>query len=56
MPFTDLSDLYAYVCLRLTQANLRNDEAALDECQALMAPLRDAWNAISGHAEVRARN
>jgi flagellar protein FliS len=53
---TDLSDLYAYVCLRLTQANLRNDEAALDECQALMAPLRDAWNAISGHAEVRARN
>lgn len=52
----DLSDLYAYVCLRLTQANLRNDERALDECVALMNPLRDAWNEIAGHADVRARN
>lgn len=52
----DLSDLYAYVCLRLTQANLRNDEKALDECLGLMSPLRDAWNAIGDHAEVRARN
>ena len=52
----DLSDLYAYICLRLTQANLRNDEAALDECLALMGPLRDAWNAIGDHADVRARN
>lgn len=52
----DLSDLYAYVCLRLTQANLRNDESALDECQALMSPLRDAWNAIGNHADVNARN
>ena len=52
----DLSELYAYVCLRLTQANLRNDERALDECVALMNPLRDAWNEIAGHADVRARN
>lgn len=52
----DLSDLYAYICLRLTQANLRNDERALDECQALMAPLRDAWNEIGGHPAVRASN
>ena len=42
----DLSDLYAYVCLRLTQANLNNDEAALDECLSLMTPLREAWTAI----------
>lgn len=42
----DLADLYAYVCLRLTQANLNSDEAALDECLALMAPLREAWTAI----------
>lgn len=42
----DLSDLYAYICTRLTQANLRSDEAALDECLALMAPLREAWQAI----------
>ncbi len=43
----DLDDLYAYLTLRLTQANLRDDEAALDECQRLMAPLRDAWAAIA---------
>jgi flagellar secretion chaperone FliS len=52
----DLSDLYAYICLRLTHANLRNDERALDECQALMAPLRDAWNEIGVHPAVRASN
>jgi flagellar secretion chaperone FliS len=43
----DLADLYAYVALRLTQANLRNDPAALDECQALMQPLREAWSSIA---------
>lgn len=42
----DLHDLYAYVTLRLTQANLRNDEAALDECVALVQPLSEAWAAI----------
>ncbi|NRF70210.1 flagellar export chaperone FliS [Aquincola sp. S2] len=52
----DLSDLYAYVCLRLTQANLRNDEKALEECLGLMSPLRDAWNAIGESADARARN
>jgi flagellar protein FliS len=38
--------LYAYVCLRLAQSNLHNDERALDECLGLMQPLRDAWAAI----------
>lgn len=42
----DLSDLYAYVCLRLMQGNLRNDEAALEECLTLMQPLREAWSGI----------
>ncbi len=42
----DLSDLYAYICVRLMHANLRNDESALEECLALMQPLRDAWQAI----------
>ena len=32
--------------MRLTQANLRNDEAALLECQRLIEPLRDAWAQI----------
>ena len=42
----DLADLYAYITLRLTQANLRNDVLALDECLALIHPLREAWAAI----------
>lgn len=47
----DLHDLYAYVAMRLTRANLGDDEAALDECAALMRPLREAWNAIGPAAE-----
>ena len=43
----DLDDLYGYLSLRLTVANLRNDEAALDECQQLMEPLRQAWASIA---------
>ncbi len=43
----DLSDLYAYVTLRLTHANLKNDAAALDECRALLQPLHDAWQSIA---------
>ena len=52
----DLSDLYAYVCMRLTQANRHNDEAALDECLALMAPLREAWHAIGVQVDRTATN
>lgn len=46
----DLDDLYAYLTLRLTQANLRSDAAALEECQRLVQPLRDAWAAIGAEA------
>ena len=42
-----LDQLYGYIGVRLTQANLRNDEAILDECQRLLQPLRDAWMAMS---------
>ena len=52
----DLSDLYAYVCLRLIQANLNNDEAALDECVALLSPLREAWQAIGARVDSPAPN
>jgi flagellar secretion chaperone FliS len=47
----DLDSLYAYVVLRLLAANLRNDEAALDECVRLIGPLRDAWVAIGPQVE-----
>lgn len=43
----DLDSLYSYLSMRLTLANLRNDEAALEECQRLIAPLRDAWREIA---------
>jgi flagellar protein FliS len=46
----DLNELYGYLSLRLTQANLHNDEAALDECQRLVAPLQQAWSAIGEQA------
>lgn len=47
----DLDSLYAYVALRLLQANLRNDESALDECVRLIGPLRDAWAEIGPQVE-----
>ena len=53
----DLLALYGYVALRLTQANLNSDAAALDECQTLLEPVRSAWAAIgpgvAGAAEVQ---
>jgi flagellar secretion chaperone FliS len=42
----DLDDLYTYVAMRLTLANVRNDPAMLDECQRLMAPVQEAWESI----------
>jgi flagellar secretion chaperone FliS len=46
----DLRALYDYLTMRLTQANLRNDEKLLDECQRLVEPLRDAWREIGKQA------
>ena len=42
----DLHELYRYVTLRLTHANLNSDDAAIAECIALIQPLHDAWRAI----------
>jgi len=49
----DLSDLYAYLCMRLTRANLHSDTAAIEECQRLLSPVREAWNAIAQAPEVQ---
>jgi flagellar protein FliS len=46
-----LGELYGYISVRLTQANLRNDEAALDECVQLIVPLQDAWNTIRSQVD-----
>jgi flagellar protein FliS len=47
----DLHDLYAYITARLTHANLKNDEGALEECAALMTPVREAWASIRTQAD-----
>jgi flagellar secretion chaperone FliS len=51
----DLDALYAYIGVRLTYANLHNDEAALDECARLMEPVRAAWAEIGPRVTVRAQ-
>jgi flagellar protein FliS len=43
----DLQDLYRYVTVRLTHANLESDEDAIVECMALVQPLHDAWRTIA---------
>ncbi|MFY9512628.1 MAG: flagellar export chaperone FliS [Rubrivivax sp.] len=49
----DLNDLYGYLGMRLTLANVRNDEAGLVEAAALMQPLREAWMSIAPQAEAQ---
>ncbi|QCB46818.1 flagellar export chaperone FliS [Hydrogenophaga sp. PAMC20947] len=46
----NLQGLYAYSVIRLTYANLRNDEAALEEVTQLIEPVASAWKQISGTA------
>ncbi len=43
---TQLAALYDYATLRLLQANLKNDHAALDEASRLLGELREAWARI----------
>ena len=38
-----LDQLYAYCSVRLLEANIHNDRAALSEVQALLQPIADAW-------------
>jgi flagellar protein FliS len=49
----DLNELYGYITVRLIHANLRNDEAALDECVRLLEPVRQAWSQIADPSAVR---
>ena len=49
----DLRDLYSYLAMRLTHANLHNDDAALDECGRLIDPVRQAWASIASQVDCR---
>ena len=44
----NLNDLYGYCVVRLTQANARNDDAALAEVVALIEPVASGWKEIGG--------
>lgn len=44
---SDLRALYGYITMRLTQANLNNDESALEECARLLEPVRSGWADIA---------
>jgi flagellar protein FliS len=44
----NLQQLYDYSILRLTQANLHNDERALEEVARLIEPVAQSWSLIKG--------
>lgn len=48
----NLNGLYGYCVLRLTQANLRNDDAALADVIRVIEPLAQGWKQIGGQASV----
>lgn len=44
----NLNGLYGYCSLRLTEANLRNEDAALADVVRVIEPLADGWKQIGG--------
>ncbi len=46
----NLRSLYDYCIVRLSEANLHSDAAALDEVAALIRPVADAWKEIRSQA------
>lgn len=43
----NLSRLYDYCILQLTQANLTNDESVIEEVRSLVVTVADAWRAMN---------
>jgi flagellar secretion chaperone FliS len=43
----NLRDLYDYMVQRLTLANLKNDDALMNECAGLLETLREGWDGIA---------
>jgi flagellar secretion chaperone FliS len=52
----DLKSLYEYLTLRLTLANVRNDDKILEECIGLVEPLRQAWREIGPRVDTESVN
>ncbi|MFQ5660110.1 MAG: flagellar export chaperone FliS [Gammaproteobacteria bacterium] len=49
----NLENLYEYMTRRLVQANLHNDESALDEVHTLLMEIRVAWNSVAASADAK---
>lgn len=49
----NLRSLYDFCIFRLTDANLRNDVAIIDEVISLIQPVADGWNEIRGDVAVQ---
>ena len=52
---SQLSELYGYIALRLSESNARNDEQGLVECARLLQPLKEAWSGIAAQVNTPAR-
>jgi flagellar protein FliS len=50
----NLRGLYDYCVARLTEANLRNDDAALADVVRIIEPLVEGWRGIAGAAPTEA--
>lgn len=48
---SNLSNLYDYCIVRLTQANAGKDEAAIEEVRSLIVTVADGWKSISNTAQ-----
>lgn len=44
----NLNGLYGYCTIRLTEANLRNDDVALGDVLRVIEPIADGWKQIAG--------
>jgi flagellar protein FliS len=51
----NLGALYDYCLQRLIQANIRNDDAILEEVARLIEPIAQGWNEIKKPAAERPR-
>ena len=50
----NLRDLYDYMVLRLTLANLKNDDTLMSECARLVETLREGWDGMADPARSNA--
>jgi flagellar protein FliS len=51
----NLRTLYDYCCVRLTQANARNDVAGFEEVTRIMRTIKDGWDGIGEEARAKPR-